>query len=179
GARRSRRLAARRARPRRDGGEGDGMSGALRYDGAVPPAVPAVEARWRVLMTLDAVGGVWRYAVSLASALRSLGIQTVLVGMGPPPSPEKVAEASRIGELVWLDAPLDWTVENEAGLDRLAGLLDRLAEEHEVDLLHLNLPTQAVGIHTTLPVVVVSHSCVVTWWEAMHDGPLPENWLWQ
>lgn len=156
------------------------MSGGLRYNGAVPSAPStAVEARWRVLMTLDAVGGVWRYAVSLASALRPLGIQTVLVGMGPLPSHEKMAEASRIGELVWLDAPLDWTAANEDGLDRLAGVLDHLAEEHEVDLLHLNLPTQAADIHTILPVVVVSHSCVVTWWEAMRDGPLPEGWRWQ
>ncbi len=156
------------------------MRGSLPYNGAAPSApAPAIEARWRVLMTLDAVGGVWRYAVSLASALRPLGIQTILVGMGPPPSPEKVAEASRVGDLVWLDAPLDWTVADEAGLDQLAGVLDHLAEEHEVDLLHLNLPTQAADIHTILPVVVVSHSCVVSWWETMREGPLPESWRWQ
>ena len=40
----------------------------------------------RILMTADAVGGVWQYATELASALAGLGHETILALLGPPPS---------------------------------------------------------------------------------------------
>ena len=40
----------------------------------------------RILMTLDAVGGLWRYSVDLARCLAAEGIECVLVGFGPAPS---------------------------------------------------------------------------------------------
>lgn len=50
---------------------------------------------------------------------------------------------------------------------------------HGVALLHLNLPSQAAGLRHGLPVVVASHSCVVTWWATMRNTPLPREWSWQ
>ena len=39
----------------------------------------------RVLMTADAVGGVWTYALELTRALAAFQVRTTLVTMGPPP----------------------------------------------------------------------------------------------
>src|SRR5690606_9559713 len=71
-----------------------------------------------------------------------------------------------------------WIAPDEAAVKGLPEKLCRLAREEGVDLLHLNLPSQAADIDRDLPVLVVSHSCVVTWWHAMREGPLPKEWEW-
>lgn len=132
----------------------------------------------RILMTVDAVGGVWRYALNLVRGLRSHGIEVVLVGCGPRPDERQRAEARAAAAIVWLDQPLDWMADRAEALAELPALLAELGEEHEVDLLHLNLPTQAAGIETERPVLVVSHSCVVTWFAAVRRTPVPPDWRW-
>lgn len=133
----------------------------------------------RILMTVDAVGGVWRYAMDLAAALRLSGIETVFAGFGPPPSDMQAEEAKTIGRLLWCDAPLDWMVEREAELQTIAGILQTLVRQERVDLLHLNLPSQAVDLDLPVPVVVVSHSCVGSWFRAVRGHDVPETWRWQ
>lgn len=135
----------------------------------------------RILMTLDAVGGVWRYAVDLASSLAGQGISCLLVGFGPQPEVSQRAEVSRIPgvELVWAAGPLDWLAERESDLDLVRDELIRLAATWQPDLLHLNLPSQAVGLPDHLQVVVASHSCIATWWAAVRGDALPESWAWQ
>ncbi len=133
----------------------------------------------RILMSLDAVGGVWRYAMELAAALRPFGCEVVFAGLGPRPGAAQEDEARRIGTLHWLDLPLDWMVDGEDELAEVPQALAELAAAEGADLLHLNLPSQAAGIRTDLPVVTVSHSCLATWWECMRGGPLPADWLWQ
>lgn len=134
----------------------------------------------RVLMTLDAVGGVWRYALDLTRGLGAQGIEVVLVGLGPRPSPERSAELELVPnkKLFWLDEPLDWMAGSEAELRPLRNRLGRLVEDHAVDLLHLNLPSQASGLSVSRPVVVASHSCVTTWWRAVRRTPLPSELRW-
>ncbi|WP_209443241.1 glycosyltransferase family 4 protein [Falsiroseomonas frigidaquae] len=133
----------------------------------------------RVLMTVDAVGGVWRYGVDLCRALNGAGVEVLLVCLGPAPNAGQRAEvaALRATHLQLLDAPLDWMVEDPAALAALPGQLEDLAAG--CDLLHLNLPTQAAGLGGRRPVVAVSHSCVVTWWAMMRGTPLPKGWAWQ
>lgn len=133
----------------------------------------------RLLMTLDAVGGVWRYAMDLAAGLRERGIDTVFACLGPAPSPARRAEAEAIGRLVALDLPLDWLAAGPADLAAVPAALVALAEAEGAEALHLNLPSQAAGISTDLPVLVVSHSCVVTWFEAVRGAAVPPDWQWQ
>ena len=131
-----------------------------------------------VLITLDAVGGVWRYAVDLARGLGAEGIRTTLLGFGPPPSPDRAAEVDGIdtARLVWSRHALDWMAAREDELAGVAPAIEKVAEQSEADLLHLNLPSQACGLSGELPVVVASHSCLVTWWAAMRPDPLPADW---
>ncbi len=132
----------------------------------------------RVLMTLDAMGGVWRYAVDLARGLNRSGIGCVLAGVGPPPGAVAALDLPQT-ELIWTGETLDWMTEDEAILDSLPATLLSLARTHRCDLLHLNLPSQAAGLPGDIGVVVASHSCVPTWWDAVRETPLPEHWAWQ
>ena len=67
----------------------------------------------RVLLTTDAVGGVWTYSLDLARELGRNGIETVLAVLGPPPGDAARAAALRIPglELVTTGLPLDWMAE--------------------------------------------------------------------
>lgn len=130
-------------------------------------------------MTLDAVGGVWRYALDLARALRPEGVETAFVGFGPEPSRGRRAEAEAIGSVAWFDAPLDWLADSEAALVAVPEIVVGAAREASADLIHLNLPTQCAGIETALPVLVVSHSCTPTWFRAVRGGEPPSTWRWQ
>lgn len=135
--------------------------------------------RLRVLMTLDAVGGVWRYAMDLARGLGARGVGTVFLGLGPPPSPRQKAEAKALGTLDWADAPLDWLASSPDEVAHVPDLVARAARRHGADLLHLNLPSQAAGLETDRPVLAVSHSCVATWFRAVRGTGLPPGWEWQ
>jgi glycosyltransferase involved in cell wall biosynthesis len=131
----------------------------------------------RVLMTLDAVGGVWRYSIDLARALERVGVECVLVGCGPEPNDAQRQECR--AQLLWMPLPLDWMVEEAATLGGVGDALLRIARETDVDLLHLNLPSQAAGMSDDIPVVVAAHSCVATWWAAVKGTRLPPHWHWQ
>ena len=132
----------------------------------------------RLLMTLDAVGGVWRYAMDIAASLAGAGISVVFAGLGPKPSSSQRAEARAIGTLHWLNEPLDWMAGSATELDALPQTLARLVDKERIDLLHLNLPSQACALQVEVPIVVVSHSCVVTWFQAVRNQPCPAAWRW-
>jgi glycosyltransferase involved in cell wall biosynthesis len=132
----------------------------------------------RILMTVDGVGGIWRYAMDLAREFRESGVETVFAGFGPHPSNEMMWEAQAAGKLCWCAAPLDWMARKESELAPVADILSEIAAAHAVDLMHLNLPSQAAGLASDIPVVSVSHSCVVTWFEAVRGSDVPAGWSW-
>jgi glycosyltransferase involved in cell wall biosynthesis len=131
-----------------------------------------------ILMSVDAVGGVWRYAMELAGALAPGAYRIVFAVLGPRPSARQEVEARQYGEVVWLDEPLDWMVAGAEELSTVGPALCALADRCGADLLHLNAPSQATGMDTGLPVVTVAHSCLPTWWKTVNGTPLPEDWRW-
>ncbi|TGS19218.1 glycosyltransferase [Mesorhizobium sp. M2E.F.Ca.ET.209.01.1.1] len=132
-----------------------------------------------ILMTTDAVGGVWRYCLDLARELAAGGDSIVLAGLGPEPSPEQAREVGSFATLAWLKCPPDWMTRDESDLARLPGELRNLAETYAIDLVHLNAPTQAAGLDLTCPIVAVSHSCVATWLHAVRGQAPAHDWSWQ
>ncbi len=135
----------------------------------------------RVLMTTDAVGGVWRWTLDAAMAAAAQKVFCVIAGLGPRPSPAQEAEVETIpgAELVWLDHPLEWLAEGEAAMRGLPDALAALARERGADLIHVNAPAHAAELDAGLPVVAFSHSCVITWWRTMRAESLPPEWNWQ
>jgi glycogen synthase len=130
----------------------------------------------RILMTADCVGGVWNYSLDLAEALGQFGVQVGIATMGPLPSQSQKAQAARISnlslfesdyKLEWMDSP--WADVDTAGI----WLLD-LAKDFSPDIVHLNGFSHA-GLAWNVPVVVVAHSCVRSWWKAVKTEPVPAH----
>ncbi|MBZ9677592.1 glycosyltransferase family 4 protein [Mesorhizobium sp. ES1-1] len=132
----------------------------------------------RILMTTDAVGGVWRYSLDLARALAAEGNSVVLAGLGPEPSRAQADEARAFAALEWLTTPPDWMARDEKDLDRLPVELQALVSAHAIDLMHLNAPAQAAGLELRCPIVAMSHSCVMTWLHAVRGDVVAGDWAW-
>jgi glycogen(starch) synthase len=128
----------------------------------------------RILMTADAVGGVWTYALELARALKPSGIEFALATMGPKPDASQQCEAARLGNVSLLqnDYRLEWMDEPWHDVDRAGDWLLETAERFDADLIHLNGYCHA-ALDWNLPVLVVAHSCVVSWWSAVKGEELP------
>jgi glycosyltransferase involved in cell wall biosynthesis len=134
----------------------------------------------RVLMTADAVGGVWQYALDLAGGLRAHGVETTLAVLGPVPSADQQRRAEASGvKLVQTGLPLDWTADKRDEVEEAGRAIARLAAALEPDIVHLNAPALAASANFSSPVVSVCHSCVATWWQAVRGGPLPEAFVWR
>jgi glycosyltransferase involved in cell wall biosynthesis len=132
----------------------------------------------KLLLTADAVGGVWQYATDLARALQAHGVEVVIALLGPKPSvPQR--QAARDLTLIETGLPLDWLAESPDEVRAAGEALAALAEARQVDLVQLNTPALAAGATFEAPVVAVSHSCLLTWWEAVMDGPLPDDFAWR
>jgi glycogen(starch) synthase len=129
----------------------------------------------RVLMTADAVGGVWRYSLDLAGALRSRGVHITMAVMGPAPSSAQRREALRAG-LPVVHAPyrLEWMDDAGADVEQAGRWLFTLAAALRPDLVHLNGYAHA-ALPWSTPVVVVPHSCVRTWWRAVKGDRSPSR----
>lgn len=135
----------------------------------------------RVLMTADAVGGVWTYALDLSRGLSQAGVLVTLAVFGPSPSPDQVAEAQAIPRLTLVDTglPLDWMAVEPAEILECGAALRGLARAHRVDLIHLNSPALAAIGGFEAPVIGACHSCLATWWAAVRDGPMPADFRWR
>ncbi len=133
----------------------------------------------RLLMTADAVGGVWQYAIGLAADLVRAGWSVDIATLGPAPSPDHRAQAVAAGvTLIDTRLPLDWLATDAHDVVRAADAVAALAAARAVDVVQLNQPALAVA-RFAMPVVAVVHSCVASWWEAVEDGPLPADLAWQ
>ncbi|MDT7952190.1 MAG: glycosyltransferase family 4 protein [Acetobacteraceae bacterium] len=131
----------------------------------------------RLLMTTDAVGGVWRYSLDLTEGM---GARPVLAVLGPSPSAAQRDEAAGLGlTLIDTGLPLDWTADDPAALNEATAALQDLAAERRVASVHLHAPALAGAWRWPMPVVAVAHSCVATWWEAVRGGPLPADLAWR
>lgn len=130
-----------------------------------------------LLMTVDSVGGVWRYGLDVSAELVRRGVTVTLAGLGPPPSRGQAQEADAAGvDLVWLDVPLDWADPHGEALARGAAALRDLLSDCKPDLLHLNTPSLAPFLEGRPPCLAAAHSCLATWWRAMRSEPLPVEW---
>ena len=142
--------------------------------------VPEAAKGLHVLMTADAVGGVWQYALDLAGGLRAHNVRTTIAVLGPAPSADQQAMAEAAGaELVVTGLPLDWTASHQDEVKEAGQAIARLAEQICPDLIHLNAPALAADEQFGVPVVAACHSCVATWWQAVKGTALPEDFVWR
>ena len=134
----------------------------------------------RVLMTADAVGGIWTYAADLASGFvaRGIAVTVAVVGPGLDEARRRGLEAFGI-TVVDLGHPPEWLADGPAAVGRGGAALAALARETEADIVHLNHPALGAGSHFGCPTLAVCHSCVATWWSTVRGTPLPFDLAWQ
>lgn len=130
----------------------------------------------RVLMTADTVGGVFTYAFELASALGRGGAQVALATKGRLLSEEQWQRARRVpglevfeslDKLEWMEDPWEDVARSSAWLLELEARL-RPDVVHLDDYAHGALPFAA-------PKLVVGHSCVFSWFEAVRRAAPPPS----
>jgi glycosyltransferase involved in cell wall biosynthesis len=140
-----------------------------------------VSADLRILLTADAIGGVWQYSTDLARGLSKLGIETVLAVLGPSPSPDqaKAVKAFQGVTLVDTGLPLDWLAASPASVALAGNAIGQLAARHDVDLIQLHSAALAAEADFDRPVVAVAHSCVPTWWAAVKGTPIDQDYRWR
>jgi len=131
----------------------------------------------RVLMTADAVGGVFTYAVELIRALAWQKVNVTLATMGGPlrQSQRETIAALANCELVESNYRLEWMPDPWDDVTAAGEWL--LGLEHTVrpDLIHLNGFVHA-ALPWRAPTLVVAHSCVLSWWRAVRREPAPADW---
>ncbi len=131
----------------------------------------------KLLMTADAVGGVWTYALDLCAALAAHEVEVVLATMGPRPTDSQRTAANALSNvrLVESDFRLEWMTEPRDDVVAAGEWLLDLAAADSADVIHLNGYSHA-ALPWERPVVCVAHSCVTTWWQAVHGSLPPASW---
>lgn len=142
------------------------------------PALTRGSNELSVLMTTDAVGGVWTFAACLASGLSQRGCNVTLVVLGPSPRREQLhrLSANEQVEVVETDLALEWVDPEGRDLARARDTLADIAAARRPDVVHVNGFREAAA-HWGAPVIVTAHSCVWSWWQAVHhSNPTEAQW---
>jgi glycosyltransferase involved in cell wall biosynthesis len=125
-------------------------------------------------MTADTLGGVWNYALELARALQPYGTEITLMTMGARLSREQWQDVSHLQNIQWIetDFRLEWMDDPWRDVDAAGERLLELEASVAPDIVHLNgYAHGSLAWHS--PVLMVAHSCVLSWWQAVHREAAP------
>jgi glycosyltransferase involved in cell wall biosynthesis len=128
-----------------------------------------------LLMTADAVGGVWGYASSLAQEMAK---SVTFVTLGPAPRQDQCLPLLAYDdiELEITDLELEWQDPQGDDRQRVLDYLGSLDERFRPDIVHLNGYREALA-GWRAPVLVGAHSCVGSWWRACRESaPSEAGW---
>lgn len=132
-----------------------------------------------LLITADAVGGVWTYTSELVAGLVRRGVRVTLVSFGPYPAPHQTEWLKGLPGVDFRPTcfRLEWMQHSSQDIAEARRFLRYLVSEVEPDLLHSN--QYAFGdLDCAVPRVVVAHSDVVSWWVAVHGEEPPDSrWI--
>lgn len=131
----------------------------------------------RILMTTDAVGGVWTFTCDLALEFQKQGAEIALATMGPRADNAQRAQLSSLGNVTLFESEyaLEWMEHPWGGVERAGEWLRETADAFRPDIIHLNGYSHA-ALPWHVPVVVTAHSCVCSWWRALKGSPPPPCW---
>lgn len=131
----------------------------------------------KILMTTDTVGGVWTYSLELARALGRQGVCVALATMGAPLTPDQRRQAARIATVEVYESAfhLEWMEDPWRDVARAGEWLLALEKTLKPDVVHLNGYAHG-ALHWRAPVVMVGHSCVLSWWQAVKGEAAPASW---
>lgn len=128
-------------------------------------------------MTADVVGGVFTYALDLIAGLTRADDEVALVTFGRAADPEQRRRVLASGVTRWQESTLklEWMDDPWRDLQAARELLLAVEDETRPDVVHLNCFGHAAAPWRA-PTVVVAHSDVYSWWEAVHGQVPPLPW---
>lgn len=128
-------------------------------------------------MTADTLGGGWSFALELARGLGTYGIPVALATMGGRLKGDQLRQAQELRnvEVFESDHKLEWMEEPWEDVERAGAWLLDLERQTSPDIIHLNNYAHG-ALPWAAPKVVVGHSCVLSWWQAVRGEPAPAQW---
>jgi glycosyltransferase involved in cell wall biosynthesis len=128
-------------------------------------------------MTADTIGGVWTYSMELARALAAHDVFFDIATMGAPLSPAQWEEAHAVPNVRIHESEfkLEWMPDPWADVRAAGDWLLQLEHRTRPDIVHLNGFAHGV-LPFRAPLMVVGHSCVASWWEAVKGESAPAEW---
>jgi glycosyltransferase involved in cell wall biosynthesis len=128
-------------------------------------------------MTTDTVGGVWTYTLEMVRGLSEQGIQVVLATMGPLPDEQQRTDIGQFPnvELHESEYKLEWMEDPWDDVAKAGEWLLELESRTRPELIHLNGYVHG-RLSWRAPKLIVGHSCVLSWWQAVLDEPASTNW---
>jgi glycosyltransferase involved in cell wall biosynthesis len=105
------------------------------------------------------------------------GVEIALATMGAPLSAQQRQEVEDIPNLTLYESHyrLEWMQNPWEDVYRAGDWLLKLEDQLQPDVIHLNGYAHG-SLPWTAPVMVVGHSCVLSWWQAVKGGPAPDTW---
>ncbi len=128
-------------------------------------------------MNADTLGGVWTYAIELMAALGRHDVEFVLCSTGRLPTADQRQAVVALGNVRLRESAfkLEWMEDPWDDVHRTRQWLLDVAAAEQPDLVHLNDYAHAAA-DWSQPVLVVGHSCVLSWHEAVRGRPAGEEW---
>jgi glycogen synthase len=130
-----------------------------------------------ILITADTVGGVWTYTRELVTGLVKRGIRVTLVSFGGIPAAAQSAWLERLSGVTYFPTGfrLEWMKDADSDLGESTRYLHSVIREAKPDLLHLSQFCYG-ALDVTLPKIVVAHSDVMGWNQAVHGAQPGGRW---
>lgn len=130
-----------------------------------------------MLMTADTVGGVWTYCMDLCRGLSAHNVEVHLVTMGRKMNEDQKREVQELMNVTVYETAykLEWMQEPWKDIEECGQWLLQLEQTLQPDVIHLNCFAYG-SLPFSAPVVVVAHSDVWSWFEAVHNEAPPAEW---
>jgi glycosyltransferase involved in cell wall biosynthesis len=125
----------------------------------------------RVLLVADVIGGVRTFTHELVRELVGQGVEVDLALIGTDPGALSELGASSCQRR---DLRLEWMADPWDDVKATSSWVEELCRRHRPDVVHMN--TFAPVLDTSVPVLLTVHSCVLTWWRAVHGCEAPAEW---
>ena len=130
-----------------------------------------------ILVTADTVGGVWTYTRELVTGLSARDIRVTLVSFGGIPSSDQTTWLDSLPEVSYFPTgfSLEWMQDSADDIEDSKRYLTGIIQECKPDLLHSSQYCYG-SLATELPTVVVAHSDVMSWSEAVRGVQPNDPW---
>jgi glycosyltransferase involved in cell wall biosynthesis len=128
-------------------------------------------------MYADAVGGVFNHALELARALTSRGVRIALATDGARLTADQRQAVDEVPGIIHHEAAwrLEWMEDPWLDIARAGEWLLALERRERPDVVHLNAFAHG-ALPFRAPRIVVGHSCVLSWFEAVKRTDAPRQW---